>query len=323
MPYLVSLAVLAAIIYAFYQYATADSRRRTAALAAVFPAAWRQILTERVAFYLALTEAERTRFEQQVQVFLASTRITGVQTEVEDDTRLLVAASAIIPVFGFPEWEYRNLGEVLVVPDAWTLPTDATTEVPPLQGTLLGSVQGFQNQHYMRLSKRSLEQGFRDSLDRQNVGIHEFAHLLDEADGVIDGLPKAALPAELLQPWTEVMRREMDAIRAGRSEINPYAATNEAEFFAVVTEYFFEKPEKLQEQHPELYDLLSQAFRQNPKKRFLRLAVDPREWLKTLRSRRKFGRNSPCPCGSGKKYKDCHLGDATVAASVAPAFPER
>ncbi|WP_262712940.1 zinc-dependent peptidase [Hymenobacter radiodurans] len=103
------------------------------------------------------------------------------------------------------------------------------------------------------------------------------------------------------------MQREIEAIRDGKSDINSYAGTNEAEFFAVVTEYFFEKPEKLQENHPELYQLLSRALRQNPKKRFLRSAIDPREWLKTLRSRRKFGRNSPCPCGSGKKYKDCHL----------------
>ena len=69
MPYLVSLAVLAAILYTFYRYATADSRRRTAALAAAFPVAWRQLLTERIAFYRALTAAEKARFEQQVQVF--------------------------------------------------------------------------------------------------------------------------------------------------------------------------------------------------------------------------------------------------------------
>ena len=310
MSYLISLAVLAAILCAFYRYATADSRRRTAALAEDFPAAWRQLLAERVAFYLALTEPEKTRFEKQTQVFLASTRITGIQTEVDDTIRLLVAASALIPVFGFPGWEYRNLGEVLIVPDAWTLPTDPAREVKPLQGTLLGSVQGFQNQHYMRLSKASLEQGFRDGTDRQNVGIHEFAHLLDEADGVIDGLPQAALPPELLQPWAAVMQREIAAIQARKSEINPYAATNEAEFFAVVTEYFFERPEKLQEHHPELYELLKSTFRQNPQIHFLRFATDPRQWLKTLRSRRKFGRNDPCPCGSGKKYKDCHLDKA-------------
>ena len=193
------------------------------------------------------------------------------------------------------------------MPDAWTLPDAPDKEVQPLQGSVQGSVQGFQNQHYMHLSKASLEQGFRDATDRQSVGIHEFAHLLDEADGVIDGLPRAALPPALLQPWTALMHREMAAIREGKSEINPYAATNEAEFFAVVTEYFFEKPGKLQEHHPELYDLLTQAFHQNPKQHFLGLPSKPRQWLKTLRGRRSFGRNSPCPCGSGRKCKDYHL----------------
>ena len=307
MPYILSLAVLAAVLYAFYQYVTADSRRTKAALAQPFPPAWRAVLAERVAFYRALAEPEKARFEQQTQVFLARTRITGVQTEVDETTRLLVAASALIPVWGFPDWQYAHLGEVLIVPDAWTLPDAPDREVKPLQGTLLGSVQGFQNQHYMRLSKASLEQGFRDATDRQNVGIHEFTHLLDEADGVIDGVPQAALPPALLQPWTALMHHEIAAIREGKSEINPYAATNEAEFFAVVTEYFFEKPEKLQEHHPELYDLLTQAFRQNPQKRFLSMSSDPRQWLKTMRGGYLFGRNPPCPCGSGRKYKECHL----------------
>ena len=315
MNYLLFAAFVALIIFLFYRYATRGSRVRAAALAQEFPAAWRQILTERIAFYLAMTKNDKHRFERQIQVFLAQTLIRGVQTEVDDTTRLLVASSAIIPVFGFPDWEYGNLGEVLIVPDAWQNPDDPNREVKPLAGTLLGSVQGFQGAHYMHLSKASLEQGFADTIDKKNVGIHEFAHMLDEADGVIDGVPKLALPPELLKPWTEVMHREIEAIRAGNSEINPYAATNEAEFFAVVTEYFFEKPEKLQEHHPELYELLIRAFRQNPKKRFLRLATDPREWIRSLRSRKKkFGRNSPCPCGSGKKYKDCHLQREQAAA---------
>ncbi|NVO84067.1 M90 family metallopeptidase [Hymenobacter terrestris] len=314
MPYLFFFALIALVGFFFYRYLTQDTRLKKAALADEFPAAWRLVLSERVAFYLSLTEIDRARFEKRVQLFLAQTRVTGVQTELDDSTRLLVAASAIIPVFGFPDWEYGNLSEVLVVPDAWTLQRDPNKEYVGLEGTLLGSVQGFQTSHYMRLSKTSLERGFQDSLDRQNVGIHEFAHLLDEADGVIDGVPGLALPAALRPEWEAVMKREIEAIRAGNSEINDYAGTNEAEFFAVVTEYFFEKPEKLQQHHPELYGLLLLAFRQNPKSRFLRRAVDPREWLKTLRSRRKFGRNSPCPCGSGKKYKDCHLAQEQAAA---------
>ena len=307
MPYLLSLAVLAATLYAFYRYVKADARRTTAALVQPFPPAWRTILAERVAFYLALTVPERVRFEQLTQVFLARTRITGVQTEVDDTTRLLVAASALIPVWGFPDWQYAHLGEVLIVPDAWTLDNNPEKEIKPLHGLLLGSVQGFQNQHYVRLSKAALLQGFRDATDRQNVGIHEFAHLVDEADGVIDGVPRASLPPALLQPWTALMHREIAAIRADKSEINPYAATNEAEFFAVVTEYFFEKPEKLQAHHPKLYYLLTQAFHQNPEKRLLGLPTSPRQWLNTLRGRHRFGRNSPCPCGSGRKYKECHL----------------
>ena len=314
MPYLVFFTLLALVAFFFYRYLTQDSRLRQAALAREFPPAWRQTLTERVAFYLSLTEPDRVRFEQRVQVFLAQTRITGIQTDIDDTTRLLVAASAIIPVFGFPDWEYANLSEVLVVPDAWTQQRDPNKEYVGLEGTLLGSVQGFQTSHYMRLSKSSLERGFQDALDKQNVGIHEFAHLLDEADGLIDGVPGLTLPAALRPEWEAVMAREIEAIRAGNSEINDYAGTNEAEFFAVVTEYFFEKPEKLQQYHPELYGLLLLAFRQNPKSRFLRLATDPREWLKTIRSRRKFGRNSPCPCGSGKKYKDCHLLQEEAAA---------
>ncbi|MBT9392571.1 zinc-dependent peptidase [Hymenobacter sp. NST-14] len=307
MPYVVFFAFLALVAFFFYRYLTQDARRKQAALAADFPAAWRQVLAERVAFYLSLSDMDKPRFEQRVQVFLAQTRITGIQTDIDDTTRLLVAASAIIPVFGFPDWEYANLSEVLVVPDAWTLQRDPNKEYVGLEGTLLGSVQGFQTSHYMRLSKSSLERGFQDAMDKQNVGIHEFAHLLDEADGVIDGVPGLALPAALRPEWEALMAREIEAIRAGNSEINDYAGTNEAEFFAVVTEYFFEKPEKLQQHHPELYGLLLLAFRQNPKSRFRRLTTDPREWLKSIRSRRKFGRNSPCPCGSGKKYKDCHL----------------
>lgn len=194
MSYLLSALALLAVLFAFYRYVTADHRRRTAALAAPFPAAWREVLTAHVAFYNGLAGEQKTRFECRVQLFLTQTSIIGVQTEVDELTRLLVAASAVIPAFGFPDWEYRNLGEVLIVPDAWQLPTAENQEVKSLRGTLLGSVQGFQNSHYMRLSKAALVQGFADAQDRRNVGIHEFAHLLDEADGVIDGVPKAALP---------------------------------------------------------------------------------------------------------------------------------
>ncbi|MVN74879.1 peptidase [Hymenobacter sp. HMF4947] len=313
LSYLLASAVLLALLLVFYRYLTADQRRRRAALATPFPVAWRTLLAEHVAFYDGLADADKTRFEQAMQLFLARTRLTGIQTEVDDLTRVLTAAAAVIPVFGFPGWEYPTLHEVLIVPDAWQLETRPDQEVRPLQGTLLGSVQRFQNDQYMRLSRAALVQGFTDAEDKHNVGVHEFAHLVDEADGQIDGIPGAGLPPALLRPWAEVMQRELAAIRAGHSDIDSYAGTNEAEFFAVVNEYFFERPEKLQENHPELFDLLSQALHQHPEQTLGASPghLDPRQWLRQLRAKKKvLGRNSPCPCGSGKKYKDCHLASA-------------
>ncbi|AYA36186.1 peptidase [Hymenobacter oligotrophus] len=302
MSYLIGLALLAGIFFLIYRYVTSGSRQRAQALAQPFPEAWREILTERVAFYSALTDTEKLRFEKQVQLFLTQTRITGIKTRIDDNTRLLVAASAIIPIFGFRGgWEYDNLGEVLVFPDAWKLPTDKEQEVAPLEGTLLGSVQNFQTDHYMRLSKAALEQGFRDAKDKQNVGIHEFAHLLDEADGQIDGVPLLMLPRELVPQWKQLMQAEMEQIQAGKSSIGDYAGTSPAEFFAVVLEYFFEKPEQLESHHPELYQLLTRTFRQDPGMRFARF--DPRRLLK--KAPKRLGRNDPCPCGSGKKFKQC------------------
>ena len=306
--------MLLALLAVFYRYLTADARRRRAALATPFPPAWRTLLVENVTFYDGLSATDQTRFEQAMQLFLARTRLTGIQTEVDDLTRVLTAAAAVIPVFGFPGWEYPTLHEVLIVPDAWQLETRSDQAVLPLQGTLLGSVQGFQNSQYMRLSRAALVQGFANAEDRHNVGVHEFAHLVDEADGQIDGVPGVGLPPDLRPAWAAVMQRELVAIRAGHSDIDSYAGTNEAEFFAVVNEYFFERPEQLKEYHPELFDLLAQALHQHPEQTLGAHGthVDPRQWLRQLRAKKQvLGRNSTCPCGSGKKYKDCHLAQTT------------
>jgi Mlc titration factor MtfA (ptsG expression regulator) len=85
----------------------------------------------------------------------------------------------------------------------------------------------------------------------------------------------------------------MDEIYEGESDINPYGGTNQAEFFSVASEYFFERPKLLQKKHPELYDHLEKFFRQDMASRNLSKPIVPIE------------RNSPCPCGSGVKYKKC------------------
>ena len=93
------------------------------------------------------------------------------------------------------------------------------------------------------------------------MGLHEFAHLVDKSDGAIDGLPGVGLEREAIGPWIELVRRKMAEIEKGDSDIDPYALTNEAEFFAVASEYFFERPGVMQKKHPELYRMMEKVFR--------------------------------------------------------------
>ena len=269
--------------------------RRMRVMRQEFPPLWEGILRSRVAYFNALgNDEDRERFRQFVKVFLDETRITGIRTEVDEETRVLVAASAIIPVFRFTDWEYGHLGEVLIYPGSFD---DDYQSDEDGQGNILGMVGMGHLSGVMILSKPSLLAGFANPDDKQNVGIHEFAHLVDKADGVIDGLPPG-VPAEVVRPWIEWVGEELAEPPQRRAHIRDYAYTNEAEYFAVLTEYFFEAPEVLQRKNPELYALLQKMFRQDTAT-FLSGAK--------LHRPKRLGRNSRCPCGSGKKYKKCCL----------------
>ena len=268
--------------------------RRVKVMAGPFPRVWEGILRSRVAYFNALDERRQDRFRQFVKIFLDETRITGIRTEVDETTRVLVAASAIIPVFNFEHWEYGRLGEVLIYPGSFdeNYQTDRDAEPDTLGMVGAGHLSGV-----MILSKPALIGGFDIADDKQNVGIHEFAHLVDKADGAIDGIPPG-VPAELARTWIRWVAEELENPPERRSHINPYAYTNEAEYFAVLVEYFFEAPDVLRKKNPQLYKMLEKMFRQDTAS-FLSDATK-------LRTRR-VGRNSRCPCGSGKKYKRCCL----------------
>jgi len=220
------------------------------------PGSYKSILIERVPFYQNLDDNRKQEFENRVQHFLATTRITGVKTTVEDIDRVLIAASAVIPIFNFQGWEYVNLHEVLLYPDAF----DHDFQQAGSHRSVIGMVGTGAMNHVMILSQNELRQAFLDKTGKANTAIHEFVHLVDKTDGAIDGVPEFILEKKYILPWLQLMRREIELILEDRSDINPYGATNEAEFFAVVSEYFFERPKLLQEKHPELYRLLSEIF---------------------------------------------------------------
>jgi Mlc titration factor MtfA (ptsG expression regulator) len=128
---------------------------------------------------------------------------------------------------------------------------------------VLGMVGTGAMNRIMILVKPDLIQGFRNAEDKRNVGVHEFAHLVDKSDGVVDGLPGVGLDREAIGPWIDLVRRKMQEISDDESDINRYALTNEAEFFSVVSEYFFERPGLMKQKHPELFAMLQKVFRQD------------------------------------------------------------
>lgn len=221
---------------------------------------YQALLAQHVRFYQQLNLEEQRRFLLKTEDFLRETRIEGIGLELEDLDRVLIAASALIPIFGFKEWHYPQLTNVILYPDTFNNDFQFEGGAREIAG-MVGS--GFMNGQ-MILSRAALRKGFSASAGNENTGIHEFVHLLDKEDGATDGLPEHLLPHEYAEPWIRLIHQEIQKIEAGKSEINAYATTNEAEFFAVVSEYFFEKPDQLKQKHPELYEMLCRIFMQNP-----------------------------------------------------------
>ncbi|GAA4455539.1 M90 family metallopeptidase [Rurimicrobium arvi] len=255
MKYLIVLLVVTAVIVLLRK------RRKGSAdpVSAEASVEMQRQLEEHVAFYRELDDTGKTLFRQRVQHFLDTTRITPVKDVVVTSLdRLYVACSAIIPIFHFTDWGYNNLDEVLIYPGVF----NKEFSMEDAERNVIGMVGDGAMHRMMILSQPALRAGFEQH-GAGNTGIHEFAHLLDKADGATDGVPEYMIPHELIQPWMRQMHRTIREIRNGESDLNPYAGTNEAEFFAVLSEYFFQKPELLQEHHPELYDVLEATYKVN------------------------------------------------------------
>jgi MtfA peptidase len=249
------IAVLALFIALFMHH-----RAKKPVLVQPLPHHYKAILSKDVVFYTNLSPGKQREFENRLMHFLATTRITGVKTTVEEIDQVYIAASAVIPIFGFPNWEYTNLNEVLLYPDSFNHEFEQTGA----ERSILGMVGDGAYNNVMILSQHELRQAFINKTGKGNTAIHEFVHLVDKTDGSVDGVPEYFADKQFILPWLQLMRREIKKILEDRSDINSYGASSEAEFFAVVSEYFFERPELLEEKHPELFALLTKFFRQHP-----------------------------------------------------------
>jgi Mlc titration factor MtfA (ptsG expression regulator) len=231
-------------------------RRRAAALALPFPQGARDFLLERYGHFERLPSEWRARFEDDVRLFLAETRITGIGTDSTEERRLLVAASAVTLTLGWPDAEWDRVTEVLLYPDDF----DRDYRFGADEEGRAGEAHPWGT---IILSVPTLEESFDYDDDGYHVGLHEFAHLLDVEQALFDGMPRG-LAAPARREWPGLVERETERIRKGHSVLDEYGAEDEVEFFPVAVEAFFERPQALRRRHSELYETLRDYFAQDP-----------------------------------------------------------
>jgi len=287
MIFILILTILITIVFAFNQKRKNNTKWKLPNTP--FPTGWRIILNGNISYYSSLSDAEKKRFEYKVQEFLLNCKITGVKTKIHAIDKILVASSAVIPIFGFDTWRYHNLNEVLIYPTMF----NEKFETEGSDRRILGMVGNGYMEGIMILSQQALKLGFQNETDKKNTAIHEFVHLIDKTDGPIDGIPSSLMERQYAIPWIDFINKKLEEIYNGESDINPYGGTNRAEFFSVASEYFFERPKLLKKKHPNLYTHLERVFNQD---------MSTRNLSKNSAS---IKRNSPCPCNSGHKYKKC------------------
>ena len=234
-----------------------------------FPPAWRDILRRRMPAYTRLPPDLQLQLRKHIQVLLAEKPFIGCAgLEVTDEMRVLIAAQAALLLLNRRADYFGNLRQILVYPGAFVVErsqADGSGLTHETRRALSG--ESWQ-QGQVLLSWDDVLAGAADPDDGRNVVIHEFAHQLDQERGRANGAPWLGR-RERYARWAAVLGAEFAALhqRLARGEpglIDPYAATDPAEFFAVVSEHFFEQPGLLAAAHPALYGELVQCYRTDP-----------------------------------------------------------
>lgn len=257
-------AVMLVFVLSIYAFIRKRFWKRKKLLQQNFPIHYITLLEEEVPQYKQLSDQQKIQFHSRMMIFLSEVKIHGIKTDLEDRDKILVAASALLPVLSFQEFEYSGLKEVLIYPEAFDENYQFGSTKDKKGARILGQVNSGQMSGTMILTKPALRAAFKTYTQKSHVGFHEFIHLVDGADGRIDGVPAMFMTKADYLMWQKLMAKEIVAIRKGKSDISRYALTNEVEFFAVSCEYFFDTPKKFRKEHPELYQLLVKVFQQEP-----------------------------------------------------------
>ena len=242
-------------------------RRRRKLRARPFPPEWLEVLGRNLPYYRLLTPDEQAQLQGHVQVFLGEKRFEGCGgLEMTDEIRVTIAAQACILLLNRRTDYYPRMESIFVYPHGYEAEERHVYGEPP------HAVSQRLGESWYRgpvvLSWDDSRKGAADIRDGQNLVFHEFAHQLDSETGATDGAP--VLPERSLYlAWARVLSREYERLsddldRHRKTVLDGYGETSPAEFFAVATEAFFERPAALKRRHREMYDLLAAFYHQDP-----------------------------------------------------------
>lgn len=230
------------------------NRRRKRILSEPFPEDWHRIIDERLPFYADLDETLRETFRDELQVFLSRVEFFGAaDLEITDDIRVTIGGSAVRLILGLDDSFYDRLKEIVVYPHDYRHPDEDGTHV-------LGEAHDFGT---VVLSWPAVLAGLSRPTDGHDTAVHEFAHVLDKTSLGFDGTPRLRA-REDYAVWGDVLSHHYHRLSDGKQPetdiLRMYGAINEAEFFAVATEAFFERTDEMREKAPDLFEVLAKFY---------------------------------------------------------------
>ncbi len=271
-PLILLPLVLCAAAAVLMGLSLARRRNRKKLLTSPPPTSWMPLLKTTLPMIARMSEEHKHQLFGFMQIFLAEKEFEGCGgLDITEEIKVTIAAQACMLLLGREGTVYPKLKTILVYPHTYKSGQKGVFGGDNGDGERLGESW---SSGVVVLSWNSVKGGARNFEDGQNVTFHEFAHQLDQESGATDGAPILE-ERSAYATWAHVFNHEYDALvdstrRGKKDTMDRYGATNPAEFFAVATETFFEKPRQLKDKHPELFEELQYYYK-----------VDPTDWVES------------------------------------------
>ena len=269
LPLLLILVVMGLSLGFIFGYPQWVQWKRERLLTHPFPEQWLATVQQSLPMYDALTVEQQKNLRNCVQILIAEKQFIGCQgVTVTMEMKVVISAIASLLLCHREHQFFPKLKTILVYPH----PYRVQKQVHVGGGVTTVQEESRLGESWSRdqlvLAWDQIERDLRQWNDGRNLILHEFSHQLDQADGVAEGVPLLATK-ELYQQWSSVMSKEFNLLckwvnQGRKTALDPYGTLNPAEFFAVATESFFEKPRQVSQKHPALYELLRQYYGVDP-----------------------------------------------------------